>query len=1042
MTKFNQEGLRFIIGTLAASVTAILVASILSTSLGTLAEAIRENGSSTNMSSSSSSSSRSESSSEEPEAIFHTITFNPLGGTAVTNTTLLIEHGQFIVNFPATSKLNHTFDGWYTGVTPNDVLFTSSMPVVQDMTLFARFTLIPENPEVETGKVTWVVAFDAQGGNPVSSIQVEDGRTFQLPNATRTGYVFLGWFTGTLPTDVVFNSTTPVLRNTTLYARWERQSFMITFLSNGGSFVEPLTAQAGSVIQAPINPVRKNHMFTGWFSNMGLTNLFEFTTMPEESITLYAGWQVGTFEGLKTACSSTECVITGYDGIHSELYIPAEIDGVPITMVADRAFQDNANLVSITFEDGEGSTSLIRTIGTSAFSNMPALRSLTLPSSSLRTIRNDAFRNSSSLRALDIPFGVTSLGTNILTGADAIERVTVRPANNLSATPSINFKYLFGGTAFNTAGVTVPLSLETIIVPEGATVIPNDFLRDLPMVKEVIMPSTLTTVGTSVLQGATNLTTLTWTLTSTVNGTANSYVTYAFGATHTAVTNLPSLLQSVTLNQTLSTRLASYALYNLPNVTSIELPDNITEIDSFALAHAAAGTSKLQYIDLPSGLTTLGTNVFQNSSELLELDIPDTVASIGTNLLTGTTKLHTFRYNHNSPIAANRLLRYFYGGTAFNSGGTLPTQLKTVEVRGEPTALLLGYFFGFTSIETILLPASLTTLNNQTFQGMTSLRTIQTRGQTVVPNQVHLSNSITTFGTNMFQGATAITHVKMPANLPTIPSDTFNGATNLDTVVPPTAYTSIGNSAFLNTKLTNFTFASTLTSIGTSAFQGTMLPSVTLPDSVTTVLASAFQSMPALTTFTFPSTVPVTPAAPFNLGANVLTGTQLLNTINMHIDILPSTNRTLRYLFGGTTAGTGTLPPSLRTINLTGGTVLTASFFSVISGSMGLITNVTLPSTLTEIQASAFNGMTGLLQLTIPSTVVNIGASAFAGTTAITTLTFLNPALPTTIGTTLFTNLNSVALVYVPNGSLATYQSNTQFNAFLERLIETPLDLD
>jgi uncharacterized repeat protein (TIGR02543 family) len=1035
MAKFNQEGLRFIIGTLAASVTAILVASILSTSLGTLAEAIRETASSSSVSSSSSS---SESSSEEPEVVEHTVTFNTLGGTAVANATLIVEHGEYILNFPATSKANHTFDGWYTGITPNDVLFTSSMPVVQDMTLFAKFTLIPTDPEVEPGNVTWVVAFDVQGGTPISSVQVEDGRTFQLPNASRTGYVFLGWYTGTLPIDVIFTSNTPVLRNTTLYARWQRQSFMITFLSNGGTLVEPLTAQAGSPIVAPVNPVRKNHTFTGWFTEVELTNVFTFTTMPDVSTTLYAGWEVGTFEGLKTACSSTECVITGYDGIHSELFIPAEIDGVPVTMVADRAFEDNANLVSITFEDGEGASSQIKTIGLSAFANMPALRTLTLPETSLKTIRNDAFRNSSSLKALDIPSQVTSLGTNVLTGTDALERVTVRSTNNSASSALLSIKYLFGGTVYNSVGVNVPLSLEKVIISNGATVMPNDFLRDLPMVREVVIPSSITSMGTNVLTGATNLTTLTWTFTSTVSGAANSFLTYAFGSAHAAVTNLPANLSTVTINPTSATRLATYALYNLPNVTTLNIPDNITEIDSFAFAHAAAGTSKLPYIDLPSGLLTLGTNVFQNSSELLELDIPDTVTNIGASLLTGTTKLHTLSYNHNSPLVANRLLRYFYGGTVFNSGGTLPTQLKTVEMRGEPTALLLGYFFGFTSIETILLPASLTTLNNQTFQGMTSLKQIQTRGQTVVPNQVILSDTITTLGTNMFQGSTAITYVKMPAALTTIPNDTFNGATNLETVVPPTAYTTIGSNAFLNTKLANFTFASSLTTIGISAFQGTMLTNVVLPNSVINIGNDAFRSMQALTSITFPSSVPVTPAPAFVLGTNVLSGAQLLTTVSLHIDVLPSANRTLRYLFGGTTVGTGTLPSGLRTVTLTGGTILTTSFFSVASANMGFITNVTLPSTLTEIQGSAFSGMTGLLQLTIPQTVVNIGASAFAGTTSITTLTFLNPALPTTLGLTLFTTMNSVALVYVPNGSLAVYQANAQFAAFAERLIETP----
>jgi uncharacterized repeat protein (TIGR02543 family) len=1033
MTKFNQEGLRFIIGTLAASVTAILVASILSTSIGTLAGAIRETGGT----SLDSGSSNNQSSSEVPEIVNHTVTFNVMGGTALSNQTLVIEDGSFILNFPATSKANHTFDGWYTGVTPNDVLFTSTMPVVQDKTLFARFTLIPENPVVDPTKVTWVVAFDAQGGTPISSVQVEDGRTFQLPTATRTGFNFLGWYTGTLPTDVVFNSTTPVLRNTTLYARWERQSFMLTFISNGGSFVEPMTAQAGSVINAPVNPVRKNYSFTGWFTDVALTALFEFNTMPEISTTLYAGWEAGTFEGLKTSCSTQECIITGYEGIHSELYIPAEIDGVPITMVADRAFQDNTNLVSITFEDGEGATSMLKTIGTSAFSNMSGLRTINLPSSSLRTIRNDAFRNASSLTAIDIPYSVTTLGTNVLLGAESLERVTYSPENNRTTVPGgFNFKYLFGVTGF-AASPAIPVSLERIIVSEGTRHIPNDGLRELPAVLRIEAPVSLNSYGTNVLTGSTNLTTLRWTFISGLDNNAGAYLSYLYNQSINGITGLPVGLSEVTINAKPGvTRIIPSAFYNIGSIETLNLPSTITEIGNYALAHAAVGTSRLRYIDLPPNLVTLGVNVFENSSELLELDIPDSVTAIGTSLLTRTTKLQTLRFNHNSPISTGRFLRFLFGGTAFNSGGVIPTQLTTVELRGEPTALNAGYFFGFTSIETILLPASLTTLNNSVFQGMTALRQVQTRGLEVVPNQVILSDTITTFGTNMFQGATAITYVKMPATLTTIPNDTFNGATNLETVIGPTAYTTIGTSAFLNTKLGSITFPSTLTTIGASAFQGTLLTNVVIPNSVNNIGNDAFRSMPSLVSITFPNQMPVSPTT-FTLGTNVLSGGQALTTINMHIDVLPSANRTLRYLFGGTTVGTGTLPSTLRTVNLTGGTILTTSFFSVISGSMGFITNVTLPSTLIEIQASAFSGMTGLLQLTIPATVVNIGASAFVNTSSITTLTFLNPALPTTLGLTLFTGMNSAALVFVPNGSLAVYQLNGQFAAFAERLIET-----
>jgi hypothetical protein len=318
--------------------------------------------------------------------------------------------------------------------------------------------------------------------------------------------------------------------------------------------------------------------------------------MPEASITLHALWTPGTFEGLRYACSTTECIITGYEGIHSSIYIPAEIDELPVTMVADRAFEGNENLVSITFEDGEGSSSSLKTIGTSAFANMATLRDLTLPQTSLLTIKNDAFRNSSLLTAVDIPSGVTTLGTNVLTGTDSIERITVRPGNNSKSVATFNFKYLFGGTVFNSA-VNVPLSLETVIVSEGETTIPNDFLRDLPMVREVVMPPSVTTMGTAVLLGANQLNSLTWTFTSSVDGAANSFLSYAFNTGHTSITNVPTTLENVTINDTL-TRIGSYAFYNIANLRQINLPDNITELGTYVFAHAAVNTSRVEFISL------------------------------------------------------------------------------------------------------------------------------------------------------------------------------------------------------------------------------------------------------------------------------------------------------------------------------------------------------------------------------------------------------------------------------------------------------------
>ena len=985
-------------------------------------------------------------------AEIHQITFNTAGGTAVTPSTLQITHGEYILNFPVTTLTNYTFLGWYTGVTPNDVLFTGVMPVVQDMTLFARWQLIVDIPVVEPGVVTWRVAFNATGGSTVNTVQIADGRTMALPATTRAGYDFLGWFTGNLPGDVQFTSSTIVDRDMTLVARWERQSFMITFLTYGGSFVAPMTAKADAPITAPTNPTKQNFSFGGWFTTVDYTTEFEFDVMPETSITLHALWTPGTYEGLRYTCSTTECIITGYEGIHSSIYIPAEIDELPVTMVADRAFEDNENLVSITFEDGEGSSSYVKTIGTSAFANMATLRDLTLPQSALKTIKNDAFRNSSLLTAVDIPSGVTTLGTNVLTGTDSIERITVRPGNNTTSVGTFNFKYLFGGTVYNSA-VNVPLSLETVIVSEGATTIPNDFLRDLPMVREVVIPSTVTTIGTAVLLGANQLNTLTWTFTSSVDGAANSFLSYAFNTGHTSITNVPTTLENVTINRNNLTRIGSYAFYNIANLKEINLPDNITELGTHVFAHAAVNTSRLEFISLPSSivtilansftnnssvkdielpqnLVTIGANAFQNTSSLIEMEIPNTVTTIGTGILTGSNALTKLTYSNNSLAVASRFLRYFFGGSV--ASGAVPATLKTVEIT-TGDALIASYFESITTIETIFLPSTIATINNRAFFGMTALRQIAVLGTVAVADRVVLPSALTTLGTSVFQNAANIRHVTLPAAITTLPADTFNGATELTTVVTGTSMTVIGDRAFLNTKLSTFTFANNLTTIGANAFQGTLLTQVVVPNTVTSIGAEAFRNMSALTSITFPSTVPSV-APLFTLGANVLTGAQVLTTINFHIDMLPTAgNRTVRYFFGGTTSGGGTIPTTLTTVTLSGGTVLGPSFFSNLT----TLVNVTLPNTLTEIGTLAFDGVTGITALTIPQSVNSIGASAFRAMTGLVQLTFLRETLAATLGLTLFAT-SSVSAVILPNlfivvpteAALTAYIVNAQFAAF------------
>ena len=70
----------------------------------------------------------------------------------------------------------------------------------------------------------------------------------------------------------------------TLYPVWNTNKYTITFDTNGGSEIAPITQDYGTAITAPADPTREGYTFIGW--DMGIP-----TTMPAENITLKAKWK-------------------------------------------------------------------------------------------------------------------------------------------------------------------------------------------------------------------------------------------------------------------------------------------------------------------------------------------------------------------------------------------------------------------------------------------------------------------------------------------------------------------------------------------------------------------------------------------------------------------------------------------------------------------------------------------------------------------------------------------------------------------------------
>ncbi len=106
----------------------------------------------------------------------------------------------------------------------------------------------------------------------------------------------------------------------------------ITYVTNGGSVIQPAQYPVGSVITKPADPVRKGYNFDGWYSDPELTQPFDFTiTMPDEDIILYAKWSgrgyIITFDATEGALpegvEGTKTVVFGQN--YGELPQPVKV---------------------------------------------------------------------------------------------------------------------------------------------------------------------------------------------------------------------------------------------------------------------------------------------------------------------------------------------------------------------------------------------------------------------------------------------------------------------------------------------------------------------------------------------------------------------------------------------------------------------------------------------------------------------------------------------------------------------------------------------
>ena len=79
--------------------------------------------------------------------------------------------------------------------------------------------------------------------------------------------------------------------NIRIYAKWQAPEYTVSFETNGGNFIDPITVTKGDQIELPRDPEKEGDTFLGWYTDADFVKKFISESKIVEDITLYAKWE-------------------------------------------------------------------------------------------------------------------------------------------------------------------------------------------------------------------------------------------------------------------------------------------------------------------------------------------------------------------------------------------------------------------------------------------------------------------------------------------------------------------------------------------------------------------------------------------------------------------------------------------------------------------------------------------------------------------------------------------------------------------------------
>ncbi len=255
---------------------------------------------------------------EEPSLIeennTYKISFNANGGKGGQSKPLNVEYNGKLPTISQTkpTRSGYTFIGWYDSKVGGTQYYNSSNMPLRKYNKKSNTTLYAQWNANE-----YMISFNANGGKggqsaSIMAIYNDDLPTINQTKPTRSGYEFIGWYDSKVGGTQYYNSSNTAVRkydkksDTTLYAQWNENPYVISFNTNGGKGGQSGSLNVKYNEELPtINqtkPTRTGYEFMGWYDSItdgtqyyNSSNIAVRKYDKKSNTTLYAHWNANTY---------------------------------------------------------------------------------------------------------------------------------------------------------------------------------------------------------------------------------------------------------------------------------------------------------------------------------------------------------------------------------------------------------------------------------------------------------------------------------------------------------------------------------------------------------------------------------------------------------------------------------------------------------------------------------------------------------------------------------------------------------------------------